>query len=128
MEASIEQQQAKATELLEISDDFVKCQGCGSLKPLFPTNWALPLTGGRLAHRIAALKSTIHYGEKYHLIGNCKKEKQELVDLLKEQEKQQNDILRRLPLHSTPLSNYKWICSTCHDRLYLAASSRKKAS
>ncbi len=124
---SMEQQQAKATELLEISDGFVKCQGCGSLKPLFPPDWPLSVTGGRLAHRIAALKSTIHYGEKYHVLGSCRKEKEELRDLLKEQAAKQNDILRRLPLYSTPLSNYKWICLTCHDKLYLA-SRRKKAS
>ena len=125
---SIEYRQAKATQALEITDGFVKCQCCGSLKPLFPSDWSLTATGGRLAHRIAALKSTINYAEQYHTIGSCKKEKQELADLLKEQEAKQNDILRRLPLYSTQLSNYKWICLTCHEKLYLAASRSKKAS
>ena len=79
---TIEQKQAKATELLEITDDHVRCQGCDSLKPLIPEDWRLSAPGN-IVGRIRHLRNAITYCEKFHTTGNCKKEKEELVELAK---------------------------------------------
>ena len=129
IEDTIEQQQAKATESLEISDDHVRCQGCGSLKPLIPEDWRLSAPGN-IVGRIRHLRNAITYCEKFHTTGNCKREKEELAELLKEQEKWLKDPLRRLPLYNTRLTGYRWFCNTCYDKADRASrsSSRKKTA
>jgi thymidine kinase len=42
--------------------------------------------------------------------------KQELADLLKEEDK--NEFVTRLPLYSSRMTGYKWICSECWDKAY----------
>ena len=123
---TIEHQQARATQSLEIADNHVKCQGCGSLKPLIPDSWTLPKSG-EIAHRISRLKVTIQNGEKYNNLGDLKKEKQEIAELLKKQEKWLKDPLRRLPLYNTALTGYRWFCNTCYDKADRASRSRRKA-
>jgi hypothetical protein len=61
---------------------------------------------------------------RHHIgdIDNCKREREELAYLLKEQEKR--DILRRLPLYSSKITGYRWLCSSCYDKAY--SSSRMK--
>jgi hypothetical protein len=44
------------------------------------------------------------------------KSKQELAYILKEEEK--NDLVTRLPLYSSRMTGYKWICSECWDKSY----------
>ena len=123
------EQQTKATESLEISDDHVRCQGCGSLKPLIPEDWRLSAPGN-IVGRIRHLRNAITYCEKFHTTGNCKREKEELAELLKEQEKWLKDPLRRLPLYNTRLTGYRWFCNTCYDKADRASrsSSRKKTA
>jgi hypothetical protein len=60
----------------------------------------------------------IRQSEKYH-IGrgySCQKEREELTELLKEESK--TDILRRIPLHSSRMSDFKFLCGRCYDELY----------
>lgn len=84
--SSIEQERAKATEALEISDDH------DLLKPLIPEDWRLPAPGS-IVDRIRHLRNAITYGEKYST-GDRKKEKEELAELLKQEEKSKKDIMR----------------------------------
>jgi hypothetical protein len=65
----------------------------------------------------------IRHAEKYH-VGGCKKEKEELADLVKEEEKK--DILRRLSLYSSKVSDYKWVCSKCFEDIYLSNRHKKE--
>ena len=127
IEDTIEQQQAKATESLEISDDHVRCQGCGSLKPLIPEDWRLSAPGN-IVGRIRHLRNAITYCEKFHTTGNCKREKEELAELLQQEEKSKKDIMRRLPLYNTALTGYRWLCSVCYDKADRASRSRRKKS
>ncbi len=70
----------------------------------------------------------IRQSEKYHVGGAsndvCKKEREELKDLLEEEK--QKDILRRLPLYSSKITNYRWLCSKCYDEVYYYSNTHKK--
>jgi hypothetical protein len=119
---AMEKQQSKAIESLEISDGHVKCQECGTLKPIITDD--TNLIDSDESKRIHRLRAIIKQIERQHIGGiNSKKEKQELAELL-EQEKR-NDIFRRLPLYSSCATGYRWFCSTCYDKAY--SLSRKKA-
>ena len=51
----IEKQQSNAKESLEISDDHVKCQGCGILQPIITDNTKLiDSNGSRRVHQLRA--------------------------------------------------------------------------
>jgi hypothetical protein len=119
--AEMEQARTKAIESLEMSSDgsLVKCQKCGSLYPVIKKEDAL--TSSNYSGRITRLQAMIRRSEKYTRLGSCKKE---LADLLKEEEKM--NILRRLPLYSSKISQYKWYCSKCYDEIYLESTTGKK--
>jgi hypothetical protein len=74
--------------------------------------------------RIAVLEKRIRYAERYqNNINNsnnntdaCKQLKQELADLLKEED--EKEILHRLPLYSASITNYRFVCSILAIFLY----------
>jgi hypothetical protein len=108
-------QRSQAIEDLEISGDKVKCQKCGSLHPI--ATWLTPSESGRIAY----LKKRIRWAEINGVDTNndssWKHDKEELVLLLKEEEK--NDLLRRLPLYSCRIIRFRRVCGK-----FLALGSR----
>jgi|SRR6188472_2481069 len=111
----MDRQRQKAIESLEISDDakYVKCQKCDKPVAMFAK---LQRTSS-VFNRIVSLERHIKWAEKNSTINkkainnNVNHLKQEPADLLKQEEK--NDLLRRLPLYSSHMTGYKWICSDC---------------
>ena len=125
--------QQNALESLEISittitddDDndektsYVKCQKCGRRIAMFKK---LPRSYF-VSNRITVLEKQIkrdeirknHYYNNNNDYNDIMESKQELADLLKEEEK--NDLVTRLPLYSSRMTGYKWICSECWDKSY----------
>jgi DNA-directed RNA polymerase subunit RPC12/RpoP len=129
-------QQQNALDSLEISittitdddddddDDektsYVKCQKCGRRIAMFqksPRSYSV-------SNRITVLEKQIkqdeirnnHYPNNDNEYNDIMESKQELADLLKEEEK--NDLVTRLPLYSSRMTGYKWICSGCWDKAY----------
>jgi hypothetical protein len=119
----IEKQRSDAIAALEISADSktVKCQRCFELVPIV----------GKLdtkinAERIRTLTARVNWIEKHGRSPNISRRnfydtqlneaKQELDELLKENAKV--DKLRDLPLYSTKLTGFKFVCSACFDRTY----------
>ena len=108
-----------AIETLEISDGHVKCQACGTLKPIIKDD--TKLIDSDESKRIHRLRAIIKQIERQHIGGiSASKEKAELAELLELEKK--NDIFRRLPLYSSSVT--RWFCSTCYDKAY--SLSRKK--
>src|ERR671919_210883 len=122
----MDKQQQNALESLEISitdyekTSYVKCQKCGRRIAMFqksPRSYSV-------SNRITVLEKQIKQDEitnsHYHINNNdyndIMESKQELADLLKEEDK--NDLVTRLPLYSSRMTGYKWICSECWDKAY----------
>jgi DNA repair exonuclease SbcCD ATPase subunit len=106
-------QRSQAIESLEIFDHSVKCQRCGI---------AVPIVGKLTTaknDRIAILQKTIKWIESYNH-GNRSNEvkelKAELAELLEEDAKA--DKLRSLPLYSCRITEFKFVCSKCYDKVY----------
>src|SRR5918911_4201133 len=122
----MDKQQQNALESLEISitdyekTSYVKCQKCGRPIAMFQK---LPRSHS-VSNRITVLEKQIRQDEirnsHYHINNNDYNDimgsKQELADLLKEEDK--NDLVTRLPLYSSRMTGYKWICSECWDKAY----------
>ena len=116
--AEMDRQKQNAIESLEIDfeKNTVRCQNCDSLHPVMQQKSSL--SGGD-RYRIDHLRRRIEYIKRNHPASyrlECKQEEQELQQLLEEQKK--NDILRRIPLHSSRMSDFKFICGLCYDELY----------
>ena len=122
----MDKQQQNALESLEISitdyekTSYVKCQKCGRRIAMFqksPRSYSV-------SNRITVLEKQIkqdeirnnHYPNNDNEYNDIMESKQELADLLKEEEK--NDLVTRLPLYSSRMTGYKWICSGCWDKAY----------
>ena len=122
----MDKQQQNALESLEISitdyekTSYVKCQKCGRRIAMFqksPRSYSV-------SNRITVLEKQIkhnetrnnHYRNNNNDYNDIMESKQELADLLKEEEKK--DLVTRLPLYSSRMTGYKWICSECWDRAY----------
>ena len=122
-----QKQNAIESLLSQISNDdsLVKCQKCNSLWPIVKqqNDSRLIISYGN-GKRIAYLQKKIKWAEKHpHYIVNnnrysCEAEKQELAELLKEEKKR--EILRRIPLYSTHMTGYRFVCSKCYDEIYLS--------
>src|SRR5918911_3177054 len=122
----MDKQQQNALESLEISitdyekTSYVKCQKCGRRIAMFKK---LPRSYF-VSNRITVLEKQIkrdeirknHYYNNNNDYNDIMESKQELADLLKEEEK--NDLVTRLPLYSSRMTGYKWICSECWDKSY----------
>ena len=95
----MERERSKAIESLEITDGYVKCQSCGTLKPIIKDD--SKLTSSDESKKIHRLRMQIKRIEKYNFGGGISaaavKEKAELAALLEQQKK--NDIFRRIPLY-----------------------------
>jgi hypothetical protein len=129
----IQQMEAKrqqAIEALQINeaDNTVNCQKCGAAV-------AIPIAhhggrgGLRKSKRIAILEYRIkwmedHYGRHATLEENTKPLKQELAELLKQDA--EYDKLRSLPLYSSKISGWKFVCSNCFQKLYSRRNRNKK--
>ena len=118
-------QQQNALESLEISitdyekTSYVKCQKCGRRIAMFqksPRSYSV-------SNQTTVLEKQIKQDEirnSHHRINNndyndIRESKQELADLLKEDK---NEFVTRLPLYSSRMTGYKWICSECWDKAY----------
>src|SRR5919202_6729379 len=115
--AEMDKQREYATDSLEISDDStqVKCQNCSLAMPIVGE-----LTRPHSYQRVVALKKRIRWIEEHShnsstADNSIKTLKQELAELLKKEQKR--DILRRLPLHSSRMTGYRWVCSKCWDEI-----------
>jgi hypothetical protein len=53
------------------------------------------------------------YDGTYFHTNTCKVEKEELAALLEEDK--QKEILRRLPLYSSKITGYRFLCSKCYE-------------
>ena len=118
--------QQNALESLEISitdyekTSYVKCQKCGTRIAMFQKSHR----SYTVSNRITVLEKQIRQDEirnSHYLINNndyndIMGSKQELADLLKEEDK--NEFVTRLPLYSSRMTGYKWICSECWDKAY----------
>ena len=115
--AKMDKQREYAIDSLEISDDStqVKCQNCSI---------AVAIVGGLTRplsyQRVVALKKRIRWIEEHShntstADNSIKTLKQELAELLKKEQKR--DILRRLPLHSSRMTGYMWVCSKCWEEI-----------
>jgi hypothetical protein len=124
----MERQRSQAIEALEISDGRVKCQKCGNAVPLLRTSINSKPSSVRIRFLKQHLRSLERYfkgshrniNSKARADVNIKEVEQELAGLLEAEAKA--DALRRLPLHSSKISGYKWICGECFERVY----SRKR--
>jgi DNA-directed RNA polymerase subunit RPC12/RpoP len=122
----IDKQQQNALESLEISitdyekTSYVKCQKCDRRIAMFQKS---PRSHS-VSNRITVLEKRIKQDEirnsHYHINNNDYNDimgsKQELADLLKKEDK--NEFVTRLPLYSSRMTGYKWICSECWDKAY----------
>ena len=116
----MDKQQQNALESLEISitdyekTSYVKCQKCGRRIAMFQK---LPRSHS-VSNRITVLEKRIKQDEirDSHYYNDIMESKQELADLLKEEDK--NEFVTRLPLYSSRMTSYKWICSECWDKAY----------
>ena len=113
------------TTITEDDDDdekasYVKCQKCDRRIAMFqksPRSYSV-------SNRITVLEKQIkqdeirnnHYHNNNNDYNDIMESKRELADLLKEEEK--NDLVTRLPLYSSRMTGYKWICSECWDKSY----------
>ncbi|MFL6318596.1 MAG: hypothetical protein ACJ71K_18250 [Nitrososphaeraceae archaeon] len=71
------------------------------------------------SNRIAILEKQIKWAERYST-ENSKQLKEELAELLKEE--QEREVLRKLPLYSSRVTGYRWVCSRCWDQVYWSKS------
>jgi RNA polymerase-binding transcription factor DksA len=125
-------------ESLEISADgnFVKCKKCGINLPMRKLD--RPYNTSRiivLEHRIRAceeyqnkIKNNNNNNNSKNKNNNndsatCKQLKQELVDLLKIEK--ERDTIRKLPLYSSRITDWKWYCSKCYDEACIFAARNK---
>jgi hypothetical protein len=126
---AIDKQQEEAYAALEFSsyeeNQYVKCQCCNNWikragKMHKPTN-----------DRIEQIRRRIKQIEAYNLKYNkgssdngIKELKQELAELLKDEEKR--DKLRNLPLYSSRSTNYLFYCSICWETAYRIYEQERK--
>ena len=124
-----DRQKDQAFDALEFSSDgqyqYVKCQCCYN---------SIRIVGKleRLkSERIEILKKRRRYAEAYNLKSNnkssaqeVKKLKDELDDLLKQEEKR--DRLRHLPLYNSKCTGYRFFCSPCWDKVYALDQKQRK--
>jgi hypothetical protein len=105
---------------------FVRCQCCH--KPIKIVGKMHRPTNDRIVQIKKRIKSIEEYNLKYNnkatSDSGINELKQELAELLKEEEKR--DRLRSLPLYSSKITNYRFFCSPCWDKAYLLDQERRK--
>jgi hypothetical protein len=117
----IERKRSQAIESLEITDHSVKCQKCGNAKPIVEVEKQQTSKSSRQNKRMTTLYCRIRWIESYshdnnsNKNDNLKQAKQELEALLEEDAKA--DKLRSLPLYSCKKTGFKFVCSSCFDKV-----------
>jgi hypothetical protein len=119
IKTTFEEPREMAIGALEFSKDnkSVRCQNqkCRAFKPILNT---APRADSM---RISRLKAIIKAAEAHKLATgvnvDCRRQKEELAYLLREQEKR--DLFRRLPLYSSLATDFKFVCSSCYDEMYV---------
>ena len=117
----IKRQQAIDSLQINETDKSVTCQSCGNAVTM------IPFTRSK-NHRVINLQTRIRSLELNRYRGNVntneiKALQAELAQLLEEDA--QADRLRRLPLYSCRITDWKFVCSSCYDILY---SKRRRRS
>lgn len=133
---AVERLRLQAEQSLEISNGFVKCQGCGRSLKLFPTHTTKTTNVRieRMENRLKRIALQRRHKERYYTgsrpvshIENDTKEEIELKQALAAQ--RENDAkaeqLRRIPLYSSPVSDYKFVCSRCFQKLYILVHGQR---
>ena len=113
----IERQRQIAIDSLQInqSDNTVRCQKCGNAIPITTNQMPKIQKKGR---RVNSLRHRIEWIEKHNFgnkTENLKQLKQEYGELCEEDEKA--DRVRNLNLLSCKITSYKWVCSSCYDKI-----------
>ena len=110
----------QAIESLQISesDQTVRCQQCDADIPI--VGGLVRSHGSRITHlqdRIKRIENHPKFGnDKTILNNNVRPMREELAQLLVEDAKA--DKLRRLPLYSSRLTNFKFVCGSCFEKQY----------
>jgi hypothetical protein len=109
----MERQRLQAIESLQVTDSSVKCQRCNNDIPI------VAKLSRRCNGRAAILQRRIKWMENYYHgvnINDLNALRQELAELLEEDAKY--DKLRSIPLYSCRITGWKFVCSTCYDKVY----------
>lgn len=121
----MDQAREKAIAALQICGDKVRCQKCGDLKPMHkeptrPSNDRIDILEQPIK-RVEALydRKKIPYID---YINNTNELKEELAELLNVEEK--NQLIRKLPLYSSRITGFRYVCSACYDKLYYRRGRR----
>jgi DNA-directed RNA polymerase subunit M/transcription elongation factor TFIIS len=132
----MEKQRCQAIESLEIlllHDDHhhhssaVKCQKCGNAVPIVG-RLAKPTKGNRIDFLQRRIKWLENYSRRAgntnrpSYINEIKAVKTELAELLAEDA--ERDKLRSLPLYSSRITGWKFVCSKCYDKAYMYALTK----
>jgi hypothetical protein len=122
----MDKKRSQAVEALEISDDRVKCQCCDKQISLLPRNTEKPKSSRveSLTYQIHWLKHSTRYSRsdtsRDALIRVAETELNELLE-----EDNKADKLRRLPLYSTRLTNFKFYCGKCFENAYAKQAKKR---
>jgi hypothetical protein len=124
----MEKQQSQAIQALEISDsgDSVKCQRCGNTVPIIVGSKSINKStkGTRIDNLEKRIKWLSGYRHYYHTdVAVIKQLKGELAELLAEEAKA--DKFRNLPLYSCKITDFKFVCSKCYDKIYTTYAAAK---
>jgi hypothetical protein len=112
----MDRQRSEAEEALEIYDHHVKCQKCSIWVPIIQSNKPSITRVERLNSRIKFIEEHPHYcfySTKKEREDGLNKLKAERLELLEGDAKADRS---RLPLYSSPITRYKYVCSSCWDR------------
>jgi len=114
----MEAKRQRAIEALEISDHSVKCQRCNNAVPI-----VTPSRSRTNEKRIVTLQIRIKWLEEHYSPNMRDNKNDEINDLKQQLEHLQTDDtkvdkLKCLPLYSTKITGYKFVCSNCYDKIY----------
>jgi hypothetical protein len=129
----MDQLRQQAIDSLEISEDdlFVKCQRCGVAVRMAPKGMGIGRSNGDriiLLERQLKRVEWIHSKSRFRMSDmeyndTVKEIKEELATLLKAEDTK--DKLRRLPLYSSRITGFRYLCSACYDVLYKRRNRKK---
>jgi hypothetical protein len=149
---AMDRQREEDITAIEISDDgrYTKCQNCNAFvaivgklqRPKAPNDrmavlqkrikWLEECQQRRIINNsnISNYNNNISSNNNYSFISShraadsLKQAKEELQRLQAEDQKW--DRLRHLPLYSSKITGYKFVCSKCYDDLYLIAQEEQR--
>ena len=113
----MEAKRQRAIEALEITDHSVKCQRCNNAVPIVRG----PARSRANEKRIVTLQIRIKWLEE-HYSPNMRDNKNEEIKTLKQElehlqtDDTKVDKLKGLPLYSTKITGYKFVCGSCFEK------------